>query len=52
MNYFFEKTPNLFFPNMVNHKIKEWPKDFIDKLTKFLTKKKTEIVKLVKKKEG
>jgi len=34
---------------MVNHKIKEWPQDFIDKLGKFLIKKKTKIIKLVKK---
>ena len=34
---------------MVNHKIKEWPEDFINKLSKFLIKKKTKIIKLIKK---
>ena len=34
---------------MLNHKIKEWPQEFIDKLGKFLVKKRIEIVKLVKK---
>jgi len=35
--------------NMLNFRLKTWPSEFIDKISEFLIKKKTEIVRLLKK---
>lgn len=35
--------------NMLNYKIRSWPVDFVEKIKKFLIKKRTEAVKLIKK---
>lgn len=35
--------------NMMTYKIKEWPAEFVNKISKFLIKKTTEVVRLIKK---